>query len=117
MSDRRPSFRLESDEVHQLKGMFQSSLKTLVDDEGEMEDLLHFTVVMIQNGKSVDEMEKELDGIYGQEYAKQIGVLLQSYLDSLPSKYKLNIDSKTSNENGDRDENGQHPPHMISLKV
>jgi hypothetical protein len=118
MSDRRRrSFQLESDEVHRLNDIFQSSLKTLVVDEGEMEDLLNFTVAMIQNGKNVDEMEKELDDIYGQEYSKRIGFLLQSYLDSRPINSEGNVASQVTNSKIEGDEHPHNPPQLVSLKV
>ena len=81
MSDSRDSIKLAPAEVDTLKQIFNASLKELVEDEGEMSDLLNFTVVMIQNGKSVPEMEQELDDIYGGEYAKRIGVLLNDYFE------------------------------------
>ena len=76
---RRDSIRLGPDEVERLRQIFDDSLKELVEDDGEMSDLLNFTVVMIQNGKSVTEMEQELDDIYGGEYAQRIGLLLNDY--------------------------------------
>jgi hypothetical protein len=73
--------KLDPAEVDALKQMFDAQLKQLVDDADEMSDLMNFTVAMIQNGKSVPEMEQELDDIYGGEYAKRIGVLLTDYFD------------------------------------
>ena len=77
--ERRDSIRLNTNEVENLRQIFDESLKDLVEDESEMTDLLNFTVVMIQNGKTVSEMEQELDDIYGEEYAQRIALSLTDY--------------------------------------
>mmetsp|Transcript_21368 Transcript_21368/g.24375 ORF Transcript_21368/g.24375 Transcript_21368/m.24375 type:complete len:529 (+) Transcript_21368:94-1680(+) len=79
MSERRKSLTLAQTEIDSLKFTFEKELSGLVEDDGEMSDLLNFTVAMIQNGKTVVEMEKELDDIYGGKYVKRIGSLLMAY--------------------------------------
>lgn len=104
MSDDASNAKLAPSEIDALKTMFDAQLKQLVEDADEMSDLLNFTVVMIQNGKSVPEMEQELDDIYGGEYAKRIGVLLTDYFD------------KQKAESGDTGE-GETKATVVSLKV
>lgn len=81
MTEHRESFTFAQTDVDSLKKVFEKDLSELVEDDGEMSDLLNFTVVMIQNGKSVPEMEKELHDIYGGEYSKRIGALLVAYFE------------------------------------
>ena len=111
-AERRDVVKLAPGEVETLKQIFNDSLKELVEDEGEMSDLLNFTVVMIQNGKNVSEMEQELDDIYGGEYAKRIGILLTDYFES----------NKTGSD--EQQQQQQHPddetdraPRVLAIKV
>jgi hypothetical protein len=108
---RRESIQLGQDEVESLRQIFDDSLKELVEDDGEMSDLLNYTVVMIQSGKSVPEMEKELDDIYGGEYAQRIGVLLNDYFQR--SKDVLN-EVGQQQEPGDERETSAR---VVSVKV
>jgi len=99
MSERRGSLTLAQAEVDSLKTIFEKELSELVEDDGEMSDLLNFTVVMIQNGKTVPEMEKELDDIYGEEYAKRIGALLVAYFGEKKSSGEMNGEKKAGEGN------------------
>lgn len=108
---RRESIRLGPNEVESLRQIFDDSLKELVEDDGEMSDLLNFTVVMIQNGKSVPEMEKELDDIYGGECAERIGLLLNNYF----RRSKAAVDDVgQQQEQGDE---GGTSARVVSVKV
>jgi hypothetical protein len=105
MAERRGS--LGPSEVEELKKVFDKQLKELVEDEGEMTDLIDFTVVMIQNGKSISEMEQELDDIYGGEYAKRISSLLTDYFKQTGA-CTANEELEGTEEGGSR---------IVSLKV
>ncbi len=81
-TERRDVAKLAPGEVATLTQIFNDSLRELVEDEGEMSDLLNFTVVMIQNGKNVAEMVQQLDDIIGGEYANRVGNLLTDYFET-----------------------------------
>mmetsp|Transcript_26440 Transcript_26440/g.39098 ORF Transcript_26440/g.39098 Transcript_26440/m.39098 type:complete len:453 (+) Transcript_26440:128-1486(+) len=113
MAERRESFTLAQNDIDSLKQVFEKDLSELVEDEGEMSDLLNFTVVMIQNGKTVSEMEKELHDIYGGEYSKRIGTLLVAYFE----KNKLVGENKEGQATSEQaDKSMANAPRVKSLK-
>ena len=108
---RRESILLGPNEVESLRQIFDDSLKELVEDDGEMSDLLNFTVMMIKNGKNVQEMEKELDDIYGGECAQRIGLLLNNYFQG--SKTALHDVGKQQEQGDERGTSTR----VVSVKV
>mmetsp|Transcript_22258 Transcript_22258/g.33652 ORF Transcript_22258/g.33652 Transcript_22258/m.33652 type:complete len:457 (-) Transcript_22258:151-1521(-) len=113
MSERRESVALPQQDIDALKEIFEKDLSELVEDDGEMSDLLSFTVVMIQNGKTVSEMEQELHDIYGGEYSTRIGALLTTYFE----KNKNLEDSKTGQATHEQANNSTgNAPRIKSLK-
>lgn len=114
MSERRESVTLPQQDIDSLKEIFEKDLSELVEDDGEMSDLLSFTVVMIQNGKTVPEMEKELHDIYGGEYSTRIGALLTRYFEKTKNIEDSNNGQATHEQANNSTGNA---PRIKSLKV